>query len=333
MKAVVFLLTFFLGQSLYCKNEANKNVDTWLIFKGPKGTNYVYWDTQQSILTKSGYSLNDTSFGALTFTLNQMWEKDTKYIAWNDEPAPNPMAPTGQPYNFDYGHSKGVWIWNPNTQEAIILQHSIPLFPQTPNMVDSYNGLYENAWEYGQHLTCISTNLSTLIQLSDLMQLVKPNIYDFKIDDSTPIKLQKLSQGAFDSNPICTFNTFMSSINNITFFAKSKQWNNELYADCIALQTQNSLSVESWIRGDEEGAYCNSTYPVIDIKNVNYGFDEMSFSSWDDHSKWAVGSSIFCAGDINRMTTQYERGGTAFCFNFPSLIIGMNAVITDTDSC
>jgi len=333
MQAFIFLLTITLANSLQCLDETGDLVDIWLALKGPKGTNYMYWDTKQEDLILSKYSLNDTNFGALSFTLQQLWNDSIEYILWNDEPAPNPLSPTGQPYSYNYGHSKGVWIWNPVSEEAVILQHSIPLFPQGPTMVDSYEGLKENAWEFGQHVGCFSVKLEDLVGLAKMMQLIKIHIYDSNVSQDSPQILQDLASGNYLEDPLCLWSYFQTPYGkNITFFAKSKQWDNEMYSACISPKFNSNLVVESWIRGDKEGPYCNSTNQVLDVESVQYT-DDISFSEWDDHSKWALGNDFFCISDINRMTTQYVRGGSSFCWKSDSLVKAMNLAIQNTDSC
>lgn len=335
MRTVLTLLSLPLVNSLYCFDEQNKEVDLWLSLKGPKGTQYVYWDLNKENFERSEYNLNDTSFGALAFTLQQLWNiEDLQYIFWNDEPAPNPLLPTGQPYSFTVGHSKGVWVWDMNTNNAIILKHSIPLFPQGPGMVDSYTGMGENAWEYGQHVSCFSTTLDNLLRIAKPLQLVRINIYDFRIDSTTPQPIQDLANGDYLTEAVCFSGDIKTQENRtITFFTKSSQWDNELYSECIAPKMQSNLLVESWLRGEEEGAYCNGTYQVLDVQLLDYNSPGMYFSERDDHSKWVVGNSFFCVSDINRMTTQYVRGGTAFCWEDSYLVKMMKQVIVETDSC
>jgi hypothetical protein len=106
-----------------------------------------------------------------------------------------------------------------------------------------------------------------------------------------------------------------------------------LYAACIADKENESLVVESWIRGSAEGPSCGTTN-VLDVQSLAYP-NLPAFTEQNDHSKWAVASTgpLVCASDINRMTTQYERGGSAFCFNDTVLATALRAAITATDSC
>jgi len=312
-----------------CKNDAGKAVDSWFMLKGPKGTQSLYYDATTNGFVKPTHDLNSTSTGALATTLQQLWsEQTTDYLIFNDEPAGS------NSYNFTVGHTKGVWAWNMAQNSAIILQHSVPLFPLGPKQTTKYKGLGGNAWMYGQHLACFTLSVTDLATIAQQTVLTVPDIYDSRISSSAPASLQGLATGAFSEAPLCT-NTSIQTLGGLglTYYAKSTQWNNELYADCIAPGEQTSLLVESWIRGSAEGPSCGSQQ-VLDVKNVSYPYG-LAFSEYNDHSKWAVSTqgNLVCASDINRMTTQYQRGGSAFCFEDTTLSEAIRSSITASDSC
>jgi deoxyribonuclease-2 len=318
--------------ALQCKSDSGAAVDTWVAFKGPKGTDYDYWDTETA-LGASKHSMNDTTVGALGATLSQLWLTSTEYLLWNDSP------PGAAGYNYTVGHSKGVWAWNLATGDAIIVQHSVPQFPQGPSAVEKYVGLGSNAWMYGQHAACFHTTVSELARLAPLAELAVPGIYDSRVSGGTPAPLAALADGAFSTDAQCESISFETVGGvNITYFAKSTQWNNELYSECLAPTLQTSLLVESWIRGSAEGPACGGALHVNDVQSLAYP-GGMSFTEYDDHSKWAIsagagaGPDIFCASDINRMTTQFARGGGAYCWEDASLVGALAGSISGADSC
>lgn len=326
-----FISSFLYVANAYpvCKSDSGSAVDVWVAFKGPKGTDYVYYD-DNTALSASSHSMNSTSTGALGATLQQLWsESSTEYIIWNDEPVGS------EGYNYTTGHTKGVWAWNTGTGDAIILQHSIPLFPAGPAQTPKYLGLGSNAWMYGQHAACLSTHVSQLERLATLAPLTIPSIYDARTGSATPAGLLALAGGAASFAPTCDSLSFLTTGGkNVTYFAKSTQWNNELYAECIAPSLQTPLAVESWIRGSAEGAACDGAYDVLDVKGVSYP-GGLAFDEYNDHSKWATGAPgpVFCAADINRMTTQYKRGGAAYCWDAGDLASAVSNSITGADSC
>lgn len=323
------IFAFFTGvAALECKSDTGTGVDMWAAFKAPKGTDYAYMDPQTP-LNKSKHNMNSTSVGALGETMQQLWSsKSVEYIIWNDEPLPPQKL-----YNFTTGHTKAVWAWDLKSGDAFILKHSVPLFPAGPGLTSKYLGLGSNAWMYGQNAACFSTSVDSLAALAVPLLLTVPSIYDRRISAATPASLAALANGAFSTDPVCSILSFRTrGGTNITYFGKSTQWNNELYSECIAPTLNVSLAVESWIRGSAEGPACAAT-EVLDIQKVRYpGLGD--FSEYDDHSKWAVGldTDWFCASDINRMTTQFKRGGGAYCWR-GGLADTMRSVAAAMDSC
>jgi deoxyribonuclease-2 len=328
MRPLLFLfLTSYTVAYPLCKGDSGAPVDIWVAFKGPKGTPYDYWDPAVA-LSASTHDMNSTTVGALGATLQQLWsEASTEYLIWNDSP------PGAANYNYSVGHSKGLWAWNVATGDAIIVQHSVPEFPQGPSQSKKYVGLGSNAWEYGQHASCFQTSVSELVRIAGTAELIVQNIYDSRVSAGTPSALSALAGGAVRTDAVCDSVSFSTAGGrNITYFAKSTQWNNELYAECVAPALQTSLSVESWIRGSAEGPACGGAQTVLDVQGVSYP-GGMAFDEYNDHSKWAVGGDWFCASDINRMTTQFARGGSAYCWVEAGLASAVTSSITGTDSC
>lgn len=109
----------------------------------------------------------------------------------------------------------------------------------------------------------------------------------------------------------------------------------DLYGDLVAPTLKQNLYVETWIRGYEIGPYCKPKhqYEVLDVEHLDWMGH--SYKETQDHSKWAISmdSSYVCIGDINRMTSQFKRGGGTACFQSSQLHQKMEAAITQHDSC
>jgi deoxyribonuclease-2 len=318
------LLYFTMSaNALSCYSDAGKPVDWWFISKQPKGTRYVYYDTNTPA-AKSPHDLNDTTSGALAHTIQQMWHSTNGYAIFNDEPI-------GQKYCLDCGHTKGAWIWD--TQNGIIITHSIPLYPAGPSQTPKYLGFGPNAWEYGQHMACFTLTTDQLNSVAELGIRTAPKVYDSRIPESTPDFVKGFANGTTDPVKACDkISVTTQGGMKIVYFAKSAQWDNELYGACMAPQLQKSLAVESWIRGKAEGAWCNQTYTVVDVETVNMA-STFQYKEADDHSKWAVATdgSLGCVGGINRMTTQYIRGGGSYCIKeLGQLLLGS---ISSSNNC
>jgi hypothetical protein len=304
-----------IASSISCKDESNKNVPTWTIMKLPKGTDYYYYDTNNGY-TFSPNSLNDTMTGALPYTIKQLWNQTNKYIIYNDEP-PNQIT-----YNFSVAHSKGVWIWDDDN--AIVITHSIPKFPQGPKLNDRYIGLMENAWEYGQAMSCFQVSLSSLPNALKLIYDTVPSIYDKSCENCYEI--------VSDSTNSCL--TYSIDGQHIMFM-KSSQNEVDIWASCISPYFSSNVSVESWIHGITDGPYCPPSYEfeTLDINSLQFP-EGQSFTEYEDHSKWGIlYNPIVCFGDLNRVTTQMLRAGTVYCWKDYILWEQLNQLIVSTNSC
>jgi deoxyribonuclease-2 len=316
-KAILSLLTFTASAAISCLGETGDPVDTWTILKAPQtGDRFLYAETDiegyQGPLFTPTYSLNSTAEGGLSLTMKQLWESDVSYLIWNDGP------PNTSTYNYTTGHTKGILALS-DDGSGFWLSHSFPSWPVGPSTSTTYKGLTSNLWTYGQNAYCFSISASTANILSYALQLTVPNIYDSRISDAigeSYKNISNLAKGSYSKAAICAYYTIETNAGQKhTFYSKSTQWNKDLWYSCVAPQLQKGLVVESWIRGSAIGPSCSGTYEVLDASSISFNPD-FAWSEYNDHSKWAASSdqTINCFGDINRMTTQYERGGSAVCF-------------------
>lgn len=280
--------------------------------------------------------MNDTANGALTHTTQQLWRNDVDgYAIFNDE------VPGESSYSFTYGHTKGYFAFDTN-ENGFWLSHSFPLFPVGPENSSKYLGLGGNAWTYAQSVICISVNAIALDSLAYKFLLNRPQVYDSKLNSGVAQNydnITKLIGGGYSSAAICAYGDFpiegASSGRTFRLFAKSTQWKNDLYSQCVAPAFNNTLWVETWIRGSAEGPACPEGGPqTLDVQSVNLG-SGASWSETQDHSKWAIGlqNNVVCIGDINRMTTQFARGGGTTCVTDKKLFNEIKNAVNGVDSC
>jgi deoxyribonuclease II len=305
------LMFFSTSYALSCLSMDGQPTDSWTIFKTPQTENEFLYAEGQSPLTQPQISMNDTTNGAVAYTLQQLWSStDVSYILYNDEP------PLANSYNFSVGHAKGVLALQETS--GFFLLHSIPKFPMGPQTSTQFSGIPSNAYTYGQTALCVSISSDVADTLAYALHLVVPSIYEASLTDAVKISypnITSLIKGKFSTAPLCVSHS-LTTMNGtpFTFFSKSTEWDNDLWSKCVSSQLQVNLEVESWIRGSAIGPSCSGQYQVIDVQAVKFqGFPGFSWSSYDDHSKWATGGGWKCFGDINRMTTQYQRGGGALC--------------------
>jgi deoxyribonuclease-2 len=316
---------------LSCINEIGAPVQYWSAFKLPESYNYIYYDPVSGP-NFSHWSLNNSGVlggGAIFNTMNQIWNPDTIYALYNDE------IPGSDSYNFSVGHAKGVWMWSNSSEGgAVFLQHSVPKFPEGPATVGQYTGFPSNAHEYGQHAFCISLNFSELEQIVAAYQTVVPQIYETNYNNSPAFpELVQILDGESNTLPGC----YIQSLANVTMFVKNTEWNNELYAECIGPKLDANLYVESWLHGEDDGPYCPPSYPTktLDIQSLHFKTFNAGWQTINDHSKWCVASSsnTVCFSDINRVLSQYERGGGAICIRDYMLWDFLYSAVSDANEC
>lgn len=316
LTVAVFNIILSSVTGISCKDESGTNIPTWNIMKLPQGTDYYYYDVNNGY-NFSPHSLNDTEEGALAQTMNQLWSSETQYIIYNDEP------PKQITYNFSVAHSKAVWMWD--TSSAIVITHSIPEFPSGPKEQDTYTGLMQNAWKYGQTATCFQVSLSSLSNIFGLIEQTVPLIYDMFCKNC-------YSQIYHYTNIPCS--TYIID-DTYVLFMKPSSVNVDVWASCIAPYMSSNVSVETWIHGTMDGPYCPPEYPfqVLDIQALQFPKGQ-TFTEYYDHSKWGIlQDSVVCFGDLNRVISQMERAGTVYCWKDSELWAQLNQLIVKTNSC
>ena len=296
MRGSTFLTSLVSIAAISCKDESGVDVGSWVIQKFPQSTNYVFGPNQ------SPYSLNDTQQGALAHTMQQFWLPNMEYVLYNDEP------PFQTVYNFSVAHAKAALLWDSTT--AIAILHSIPKFPVGPEESPEYIGLLPNAWEYAQHVACLTVPVQDLPALQTYLTSMTPNIYE----------------GGFQAKPIPMETCAYLPIADRILIVKPATYHVDIWATCVSQYFHSDLQVMSWIHGTMDGTIQNGTV-TTDISNVTYSFGE-SYTEWANHAKWAIGAApLVCVGDLNRVETQKVRSGAALCWKDVELWTAWNATV------
>ena len=111
-------------------------------------------------------------------------------------------------------------------------------------------------------------------------------------------------------NGINTINTIKLS-DNVSHIAKSPFYEVDIYSDFIAKEYKFNWNVETWMRGHLIETVCEH---VKDVKEIH--FEDIAYTEHQDHSKFAVSDNdYYFVGDLNRMTSQFRRGGGGFICN------------------
>ncbi|KIH64065.1 deoxyribonuclease-2 [Ancylostoma duodenale] len=275
-----------------------------------KGVAWYYVDaTTKSALTPSQKTLDDKD-QAIAYTLNQYYSKKTDptifHAMYNDEPYNSTTsslldaltANRAELPTIQFGHTKGVVFFD--STSGVWLIHSVPKFPPPDHYEYPPSG-----HDYGQTMLCLSFNYQQLGKIATQLYYNKPIIYSSglptKMAADYPVIAGKYKQGEPYSSTL-TFNT----INGQTFtsFAKTNQFNNDLYDALVAPTLKSDLIAETWRRGSEIPLSCGASYHTNDALEIQVG-STSEFKYTKDHSKMARSTDPtkpwVCIGDINRM--------------------------------
>lgn len=230
-------------------------------------------------------------------------------------------------------HAKGLISYLAETKKGFLLSHSIPKYPDfINNKVNITIGSSQNY--YGQHLICVSMSLNELNKMAARLLITRLYVYESNIRNTTAtLKLAELaaSHSLKVSNHFETEDFNPTTGVSIKGIFKNGFENCSIFEDAMIQTLKVNLTAETWGR-PLEAAWCSSPWRVNNVRTVAVG--GVSWDEQDDHSKWVVGGSSYaCFGDMNRMPSQWKRGGSFFCFNKPNLVQALRKTILGEDSC
>lgn len=150
-------------------------------------------------------------------------------------------------------------------------------------------------------------------------------------------------------------------------FAKSPQYELELYAQLVAPALHTNLSVQSWRNGSggKLNSSCSTQFDVFNVQLLGLGNSSdkendqleintksnyrkrrrplkqsggpIQWKSTEDHSKWASSDDekkpFSCLSDINRMHSQLGRGGGAICVQDKAIWKTLNTSVKEVEPC
>ncbi|GMR51811.1 hypothetical protein PMAYCL1PPCAC_22006, partial [Pristionchus mayeri] len=352
LRLILALALFQTAAAISCQNQYNYDVPWFTAYKFPKmagepsdsadGYGFYYLDsTSKSSYKPSPVSLKHSN-NAIGYTLapyySRLSDSQLLHVFYNDEPAVNNTAlhqfaaNISEAASVQTGHTKGVLLFDKTAGSGIWLIHSVPKFPPADKFVYPATGT-----DYGQQFLCLTLDISKLAQLGTVLYYNHPDVYSSRMPDwakSMAPDLVKVLNKEYNSDPKNTHLKQSLAVKGDTtkmdVFAKTHLFNDDLWAAAVA-PVYGSLEVETWRRGDLIPTVCNSPAPVFDAQDVKVG-GSAQFSYTKDHSKYgrtlSSGDKVVCIGDINRMTSQYSRGGGTVCITDADLWKAYD-VITD----
>lgn len=213
----------------------------------------------------------------------------TKWVLYNDET--DDIVEKG---HHTKGHCKGIVAWGDTSISWLC--HSVPNFPRkftgkTISQIESSELVYGQSFQYVE----LPYHNDTLITIMKQLSIMQANVYVSNHDLSfQPSRIHEISTVVLTPT--------------VTHIAKSPHHPIDIYSQCIAKQYPSTWHVETWKRGHEIQDHVDC---VKDVRLLHY--DTVTFKESQDHSKWAVSATdMYWVGDLNRMTSQFRRGGGGF---------------------
>ena len=189
--------------------------------------------------------------------------------------------------------------------------------------------------EYGQHFFCIHIKPQDLFNIAGVMSINLPQVYYSNINiPNANISL------IINNLTISSANSYAYSFNTIgglpfTYFAKAGKANVDLYESIISPYYNDGMLLQTWGRPYEQN-FCPSggyQYANENINEIQIG--KYWWYGYYDHSKWGIGinTQMVCYSDINRMYSQWVRGGGAVCTLNTGLYNYMSKIIENAGPC
>ncbi|PAV81191.1 hypothetical protein WR25_14549 [Diploscapter pachys] len=326
----IVLLSLISGiySTFTCIGQTGMPVDWWMIYKMPivkdgsvpgveQGLGFYYMDARSAgKWTASKKLLNETGH-AISNTLKWFYDRQTDpwvfHVMYNDAPYTGENGSEASE-STKFGHTKGVVVFD--QVSGFWYVHSVPQFPPPDKYAYPASGQ-----DYGQSMLCMTFMYSELAKIGTQLYYNRPNIYSSFLPTEMAAAnpdLVKAINAEYSTSPSSVVD--LTTRDKVIFksFAKSKYFNQDLYDGLVAPTLQTGLTVESWRRGGLITLQCSLTYVTNDALSMKVG-NTTEFAYTKDHSKMARSTSdtkpYLCIGDINRMTSQYLRGGGTLCIN------------------
>jgi len=299
----------------FCCNRNNKTYYS-VALKKPDGIEYKCYNNQNN------NSYFETKDNINEWILLELSKNKWKYqLLYNDEIPEiyNSLENISFQFLNKKGHCKGILLWNDKKIGWLI--HSVPKFPDKIDLENKFNieKIHENQLIYGQSFIYIELEIEDLEDILRQISIMQSNIYytNYSYFNNYNDYNKKSKQ---------TINDLWLD-DNIYHVAKNSKWNKDLYNDFLTHYINSKILCESWMKPG-----LNSTENAKNIKTLKWD-DNFYYKTTQDHSKYAVTMDIkkpwIFIGDINRMESQYRRGGGGLIIKDKNLWKAFNRIIID----
>lgn len=197
---------------------------------------------------------------------------------------------------------------------------------------------------------CISLSVSELTKvINENFLLSRPNVYQLYIDPLSEKKdlgkaLTQLEHRNWTKNLNSELKLKSVGGQDFTSIYKSPKLKVDLYDALVAPFVKTSLRVETWRHQPGNPLHSNCTLQRAEVENIDrikLKFADSpitgSFSSYNDHSKWAITrdkkTSTVCVGDINRVQSQFQRGGGTTCLTDDKIWNDFDSLVEKIERC
>ena len=305
--------------SLCCFNFKRNTIIKSVALKLPHGSKGIEYCEQSG-----GFIHCDINTWLSQLYLNSEW---TNWQIYNDETGHIINEPAD--IHHKKGHCKGIVAWN--NKRISWLCHSLPNFPKF------FDGKIISDIEtgeliYGQSFQYIELEYSEdmITNIVKQLHIMEANIFIEKLEPGSIFKHNNnFSKLKLNINSVSN----LKLTDNITHIAKPPHCHIDIYSEYLVKKYNHLWKVETWIRGHhifEEPlteVLLNSSPKIIDITSLQ--FEDIKWTEKQDHSKWATTApgSHYWIGDLNRMTSQYKRGGGGFICMDQNIASAFNKLI------
>ena len=208
------------------------------------------------------------------------------------------------------GHCKGILAWNATHVSWLV--HSVPNFPREFTG-STISPIEPSEHIYGQSFFHVTRQADEAFVKQAIAHIYLMNAHVFMKHNVPEVEQPK--------NAIST----LSFSEEITHIAKSPKMEIDIYSEYLTIYATDWY-VETWKRGHA------ITTPST-IKDVSHlSIFGVKYKESQDHSKWATSEQYYWIGDLNRMTSQYKRGGGGFVVKNQGTANALKSIIVATET-
>lgn len=268
---------------------------TSIALKKPKGSSYGFID-EKNDEWQYGEDVNQW--------INGMFNRCSydHFIFYNDD---EPDDERGTNLRSRGGHAKGILAWNNERIGWCI--HSVPNYPEfndTFKKTKRFDPIDKSQLIYGQSFVYIEIvfSLQHLLDIFIQLELMEAHIYYQTMNMNDFLKKNKDDQKDEEYLRVLTITDTLYHV------SKHTKWNKDLYEHFLSSYFDSNVLCETWAKPG-----IPSSKTVKNVRTVKWENDNEEYYTTNDHSKYAVSMNSsnpwIYIGDINRMESQFRRGG------------------------